>query len=47
IDEKGKHYIEVIKGLGNAGAAIGTEWLQGLIDEITNQILNIIPSLRH
>jgi len=44
IDEKGKPYIEVIKGLGNAGAAIGTEWLQGLVDEITNQIPNIIPS---
>jgi nicotinamide riboside kinase len=46
IDEKGKHYIEVIKGLGDAGAAIGTEWLQGLVDEITNQMPNIIPSLR-
>ena len=46
IDEKGKHYIEVIKGLGNVGAAIGVEWLQGLVDEITHQIQNIIPSLR-
>jgi len=46
IDEKGKHYIEVIKGLGSAEAAIGTEWLQGLVDEITHQIQNIIPSLR-
>jgi len=46
IDEKGKHYIKVIKGLGNAGAAIGTEWLQGLVDEITHQVQNIIPSLR-
>jgi len=46
IDEKGKHYIEVIKGLGNDGAAIGAEWLQGLVDEITHQIQNIIPSLR-
>jgi len=46
IDENGKHYIEVIKGLGNAGAAIGTEWLQGLVDEINDQIPNIIPSLR-
>ncbi|MBW2001004.1 MAG: hypothetical protein JRI30_00610 [Deltaproteobacteria bacterium] len=46
IGEKGKHYIEVIKGLGNDGAAIGVEWLQGLVDEITHQIQNIIPSLR-
>ena len=46
IDEKGKYYIEVIKGLGNAGAAIGTEWLQGLVDEINHQLQNIIPSLR-
>lgn len=47
IDEKGKNYIEVIKGLGNAEAAIGTEWLQGLVDEIIHQIQTIIPSLGH
>jgi UDP-N-acetylglucosamine/UDP-N-acetylgalactosamine diphosphorylase len=46
IDEKGKNYIEAIKGLENSGATIGTEWLQGLVDEITNQIPNIIPSFR-
>jgi bifunctional UDP-N-acetylglucosamine pyrophosphorylase/glucosamine-1-phosphate N-acetyltransferase len=46
IDKKGKYYIEVIKGLGNTEAAIGTEWLQGLVDEIIQQIQNIIPSLR-
>jgi bifunctional UDP-N-acetylglucosamine pyrophosphorylase/glucosamine-1-phosphate N-acetyltransferase len=46
IDEKGKHYIVVIKGLENTDAAIGTEWLQGIVDEITHQIQNIIPSLK-
>ncbi len=46
IDEKGKNYIEAIKGLENSGTTIGTEWLQGLVDEITNQIPNIIPSFR-
>jgi len=46
IDKKGKHYIEVIKGLGNTEAAIGSEWLQGLVDEIIHQIQRIIPSLR-
>ncbi len=44
IDEKGENYIEVIKGLGNSGATLGTDWLQGLVDEINNQIPKIIPS---
>ena len=46
IGEKGKQYIEVIKGLETTEAAIGTEWLQGLVDEIIYQIQKIIPSLR-
>ena len=46
IDEKGKNYLEIIKGLGTTECAIGTEWLQGLVDEIAHQIQNIIPSLR-
>ena len=46
IDEGGKDYIGIMKGLDKAGAAIGTEWLQGLVDEINHQVKNIIPSLR-
>jgi len=46
IDEKGKDYIAAIKGLGNSGATIGIEWLQGLVDEINNQTSEIIPSFR-
>ena len=46
MDEGGNDYIGIMKGLDKAGAAIGTEWLQGLVDEINHQIKNIIPSLR-
>jgi bifunctional UDP-N-acetylglucosamine pyrophosphorylase/glucosamine-1-phosphate N-acetyltransferase len=46
IDEKGKDYLQVIKGAGNYGASVCTEWLQGLIDEINDEALSLIPSLR-
>jgi len=46
IDEKGRDYLEVIKATENYRATIGTEWLQGLVDEINNQIPKIIPSFR-
>lgn len=46
IDEKGEDYLTVIKGMGNSEAAIGTEWLQGLVDEINNETSKIIPSFR-
>jgi len=46
IDEKGKDYLRVIKGTGNYGALVCTEWLQGLIDEINDETLKLIPSFR-
>ena len=45
-DEKGKDYLRVIKGTGNYGALVCTEWLQGLIDEINDETLKLIPSFR-
>jgi hypothetical protein len=42
----GKDYIKVIKeGIGDYGATLGTEWLQGLVDEINNETETLIPSL--
>jgi len=46
IGETGKDYIKVIKeGIGDYGATLGTEWLQGLVDEINNETETLIPSL--
>ncbi len=46
IDEKGRDYLKIIKGTGNYGTNLGTEWLQGMVDEINNGTLRLIPSLR-
>lgn len=46
IDEKGKDYLGVIKGSGNYVTNLGTEWLQGLVDEINNKIPKLISSFR-
>jgi acetyltransferase-like isoleucine patch superfamily enzyme len=46
IDEKGRDYLKIVKGTGNYGTNLGTEWLQGLVDEINNGTLRLIPSLR-
>ena len=45
IHEKGKDYITVIKGMDDDGVALGTEWLQGLVDGINREAVEIIPSL--
>jgi bifunctional UDP-N-acetylglucosamine pyrophosphorylase/glucosamine-1-phosphate N-acetyltransferase len=45
IKKGGRDYIRVIKGIGDDGASLGTEWLQGLVDEINNKAAEIIPSL--
>jgi bifunctional UDP-N-acetylglucosamine pyrophosphorylase/glucosamine-1-phosphate N-acetyltransferase len=43
--ERGKDYIAAIKGMDDDGAALGTEWLQGLVAEINSEAAEIIPSL--
>lgn len=40
----GKDYIGVIKGLDGADTAIGTRWLQGIVDTVTAESLKIIPT---
>jgi bifunctional UDP-N-acetylglucosamine pyrophosphorylase/glucosamine-1-phosphate N-acetyltransferase len=46
IKKGGRDYIGVIQGIGDDGASLGTEWLQGLVDEINNKAAEIVPSLR-
>jgi bifunctional UDP-N-acetylglucosamine pyrophosphorylase/glucosamine-1-phosphate N-acetyltransferase len=43
--ERGKNYIAVIKGMDDNATLSGTEWLQGLVDEINTEAAKIIPSL--
>jgi hypothetical protein len=38
-------YIRVIQGLDPAESAIGTRWLQGIIDDIISGSKKILPSL--
>ncbi len=46
IKRWGKDYIAVIKGLESKDSKTGTIWLQGIIDDITTKLLEIIPSFR-
>jgi len=44
INNFGSDYIPVIKGLSVENANQGTKWLQGIVDDITTQALEIIPT---
>ena len=44
IKMSGKDYIPVIKGISVENATQGTKWLQGVVDDITAQIIEIIPA---
>ncbi len=44
IKRRDKDYLTVIKELNPEDAANGTQWLQGIVDEITDAVLRIIPS---
>ncbi len=43
IGEKGKDYISVIKGLNQEEASLGTEWLQGIVDGVVEQVWRCLP----
>ena len=47
IKKWGKDYIAVIKGLESKDSKTGTMWLQGIVDDITIKLLEIIPSFRN
>ena len=42
IEKKGNNYLSVIKGLETKERAAGTMWLQGIVDEIADNLLEII-----
>jgi len=44
IKKSGRDYIPVIKGLSVENVTQGTKWLQGIVDGITSQIIEIIPN---
>ena len=46
IKKSGLDYISVIQGLAPSDGVIGTQWLQGIVDRVTNDALSIIPSFK-
>ena len=46
INDRGRDYLMVIKGLSQEDSDAGTAWIQGLVDEISDSIWNILPSFR-
>jgi hypothetical protein len=45
VDQNGKQYLQVIKGLSTEASEIGTRWLQRIVDDVTNGAFQIIPLL--
>ena len=45
VDQNGKHYLQIIKGLSPDASETGTRWLKGIENEITAGAFQIIPSL--
>jgi UDP-N-acetylglucosamine/UDP-N-acetylgalactosamine diphosphorylase len=46
IEKIGPDYISVIQELSPPDAAIGTKWLQGIVDRVLNKALDLIPSFK-
>ena len=46
IDTNGLDYIAVIQSLPPSDGAAGTQWLQGIVDRVTNDALSVIPSFK-
>lgn len=47
VAEQGEEYLKVIKGLDEKEAALGTGWLQGIVDTIGKRIRDVLPSFGH
>jgi UDP-N-acetylglucosamine/UDP-N-acetylgalactosamine diphosphorylase len=45
VDQNGKQYLKVIKGLSSDVSEIGTRWLQGIVEEVTDGAFQITPIL--
>jgi UDP-N-acetylglucosamine/UDP-N-acetylgalactosamine diphosphorylase len=46
IEKMGLDYLSVIQGLASSDAIIGTQWLQGIVDRVVSETLNLIPSYK-
>ena len=46
IAEEGRDYLSVIQALESSDAAVGTHWLQGIVDRVVAAALNLIPSYK-
>ncbi len=46
IDQEGKNYLRAINNLDRNATAIGTGWLQGIVDDVTSGALGFIPSFK-
>ena len=46
IKEKGADYVAVIQGLDRSWSANGTQWLQGIVDAINEEVLQVMPSFK-
>ena len=40
IQKSGMNYISAIKGLENKSSELGTKWLQGIVDSVTDKMVN-------
>ena len=45
IQVSGKNYLAVIKGLNRDDQALGTRWLQGIVDNVSLRAFEMLPSL--
>jgi UDP-N-acetylglucosamine/UDP-N-acetylgalactosamine diphosphorylase len=45
LDRKGKQYLTTIKGLSPKVSELGTRWLQGIVNEVTDGAFQLIPLL--
>lgn len=45
IDQKGKHYLDVIRSLNDENRETGSRWLQSIVDRTVQEALNQLPLL--
>jgi UDP-N-acetylglucosamine/UDP-N-acetylgalactosamine diphosphorylase len=46
VQKIGLNYISVIQGLPPSDGVIGTQWLQGIVERVTDDALSLIPSFK-
>jgi bifunctional UDP-N-acetylglucosamine pyrophosphorylase / glucosamine-1-phosphate N-acetyltransferase len=45
MQQHGKDYLSVIKGLNEQASGAGTSWLQGIVDDVSNRALALISGM--